>query len=104
MLAKTPFSSLSFPIILAAFIPLFGISAWIIVSALDYQNSDFFTFWLAGRLLSNAQNPYNSGLWLEGHRLYGAEWVPNSILPYPLPLALITLPLGLYPLKTALTI
>ena len=103
-LTKTPFSSIPFFIILAVLIPLFGISAWIIVSALDYQNSDFFTFWLAGRLLSHGQNPYETGLWLEGHRQFGADWVPNSIFPYPLPLALIPLPLGLFQLKTAYVI
>ncbi len=101
LLAKTPFSSFSLPVILALLIPLFIASAWIIVSALDYHNSDFFTFWLAGRLISNGQNPYDTTLWLEGHQLYGTDWVPNSIFPYPLPLAFITLPLGLFPLKTA---
>lgn len=98
--AKTPFSSRLLLIWMVVLIPVFGISAWLIVSRLNYRDSDFFTFWLAGRLLSVAQNPYDSSLWLAGHRLYGAAWIPNSIFPYPLPLAIAALPLGVFDLKS----
>lgn len=99
--ARTPFSSLTILLILAVLIVIFGISAWLVVSRSNYHDSDFFTFWLAGRLLSGAQNPYDVTLWLEGHRQYGAAWIPNSIFPYPLPLAVLTLPLGLFSLEQA---
>src|SRR3989304_3856649 len=31
----------------------------------------------------------------------GATWIPNPAFPYPLPLATLMLPLGLFPLDTA---
>lgn len=67
----------------------------------DYVNNGFFTFWLAGRLQSNGLQPYSSSDWVNGHHQYGATWIPNQIFPYPLPLALITVPFGLLPISQA---
>lgn len=36
---------------------LFIFIATAIVNAIEYWNSDFFTFWLSGRLVSEGQNP-----------------------------------------------
>ena len=68
---------------------------------LPYFSSDFFTFWLAGRLTLMGQDPYSEAQWLAGHTLYSATWIPNSIFPYPLPLALLLVPFGLFSQKTA---
>jgi len=67
----------------------------------DYINSNFFFFWLSGRMMWTGQNPYNSTQWLAGHDAFGATWKPNQIFPYPLPLAFFMAPLGLLSLGQA---
>ena len=87
--------------ILVVLCPVFLFSASTVVSALDYQDSDFFTFWLAGHLVSTGQNPSNSQIWIDGHSRFGADWLPNPVFPYPLPLSILAVPIGLLPLRTA---
>lgn len=70
-------------------------------SNLDYHKTNFFTFWLPGRMLLNGENPYNETQWLAGHDAYDVTWRPNKIFPYPLPLAVFMIPLGLFSLKHA---
>jgi len=67
----------------------------------DYTNSNFFFFWLSGRMMWTGQNPYDSTQWLAGHDAFGATWKPNKIFPYPLPLAFFMAPLGLLSLGQA---
>lgn len=67
----------------------------------DYTNSNFFFFWLSGRMMWTGQNPYDQTQWLAGHDAFGATWRPNKIFPYPLPLAFFTAPLGLLTLGQA---
>lgn len=64
-------------------------------------NSDFFTFWLAGRLVSEGLNPFSAIDWVEGHHIYHSTWIPNLTFIYPLPLSVILVPIGLFSLKTA---
>lgn len=85
----------------------FTISTFIVLGALfyfraiqnylrqDYTNSNFFFFWLSGRMINLGQNPYDPVQWLAGHAAFGATWIPNKIFPYPLPLAFFMAPLGL---------
>jgi hypothetical protein len=61
----------------------------------DYTNSNFFFFWLSGRMMWTGENPYDQAQWLAGHAAAGATWIPNRIFPYPLPLAFFMAPLGL---------
>jgi hypothetical protein len=77
---------------------------WIAVRVVNlhtYQNSDFFTFWLSGRMVLTGQNPYLSVAWLNGHTVNGATWIPNQAYPYPLPNAIFFTPLSLLPLYEA---
>ncbi len=67
----------------------------------DFQSSNFTFFWLSGRMLLNGENPYNEAQYLAGHETYGIKWQPNKIFPYPLPLAIFFIPLGLLPLPAA---
>ena len=95
---------LKLPYIIIAILLLGGIflfSAVKIVNALDYPNSDFFTFWLAGHLATIGQNPYQAELWIGGHHQFGASWIPNTTFVYPLPLSLLFAPLGLLSLYHA---
>lgn len=80
---------------------LFFIIAVALVNPVEYPNSDFFTFWLAGRLFSLGQDPYNSQAWVSGHHRFGATWIPNPTFVYPMPLSLLFAPLGLFPLYQA---
>ncbi len=67
----------------------------------DYKNSNFFFFWLSGRMVWTGENPYNPVQWLAGHDAFGATWKPNQIFPYPLPLMFFLAPLGLLSLGQA---
>jgi hypothetical protein len=68
---------------------------------IDYRNSNFFVFWLAGKMVISGQNPYDAAEWTAGHDAYGVTWRPNDTFLYPLPLAFIVSPLALLPLATA---
>lgn len=70
----------------------------------DYRNTNFAFFWLAGRMVLDGENPYNEAQYLAGHDANGMEWKPNQIFPYPLPLALFCIPLGLFSMGTAFTL
>jgi hypothetical protein len=76
---------------------IFLIIATKIVNPAEYHDSDFFKFWLSGRLVSMGQNPYNSQLWIAGHHQFGATWIPESTFLYPLPISFFFVPLGLLP-------
>lgn len=68
---------------------------------IDYKNSNFVFFWLAGRMVLEGQNPYDSALWIAAHDASEVAWRPNLIFPYPLPLAVLMAPLGALPLGPA---
>lgn len=67
----------------------------------DYQNSNFAFFWLAGRMMLDGENPYNETQYLAGHETFGIKWQPNRIFPYPLPLAVLCMPFGFFPMGSA---
>jgi hypothetical protein len=67
----------------------------------DYLNSNFFFFWLSGRMELTGENPYDQTQYLAGHDAAGTTWKPNQIFPYPLPLSLFMIPLGLLSLSNA---
>lgn len=75
--------------------------AKISATSFDFQSSNFTFFWLAGRMLTEGENPYDEVQYLAGHETYGIKWQPNKIFPYPLPLAIFCIPLGLLSLPTA---
>ena len=68
--------------------------AILIVNSIDYHNNDFFTFWLAGHLVTQAGDPYSPAQWVAGHHAFGVTWIPNQAYVYPLPLSLLFAPLG----------
>ncbi len=70
-------------------------------ASFDYKNSNFSFFWLAGRMILDDENPYDQTQYLAGHEKNNIEWQPNKIFPYPLPLALICIPLGLFSMENA---
>lgn len=72
-----------------------------IASSADYINNDFLVFWLAG--YSNWANidPYTSADWLAARAQFGAETTPEPEFLYPLPLAILLAPLGLFSIHQA---
>jgi hypothetical protein len=70
-------------------------------TSFDFQSSNFTFFWLAGRMVMEGENPYDETQYLAGHETYGIKWQPNKIFPYPLPLAIFCIPLGLLSLPAA---
>ncbi len=75
--------------------------ARISATSFDFQSSNFTFFWLAGRMITEGENPYNEVQYLAGHETYGIKWQPNKIFPYPLPLAVFCIPFGLLSLPAA---
>ncbi len=75
--------------------------ARISAASFDFQSSNFTFFWLAGRMTLEGENPYDETQYLAGHETYGIKWQPNKIFPYPLPLAIFCIPLGLLSLPAA---
>jgi hypothetical protein len=67
----------------------------------DYQNSNFAFFWLSGKMILDGENPYDETTYLANHDKYGIKWQPNQIFPYPLPLAIVCIPLGFFSMGTA---
>jgi hypothetical protein len=67
----------------------------------NYRNSNFFVFWLSGRLLTDGESPYNPDQWRAGHELYGSTSLREAIFLYPLPLAVFMVPLGLFTVDEA---
>ncbi|MCB0103748.1 MAG: DUF2029 domain-containing protein [Anaerolineales bacterium] len=67
----------------------------------DVPASNFSFFWLAGRMLLDGQDPYKESQYLAGHDANKMDWRPNNIFPYPLPLALLCIPLGFFSMQTA---
>jgi len=70
-------------------------------TSFDFQSSNLTFFWLAGRMIMEGENPYDETQYLAGHETYGIKWQPNKIFPYPLPLAIFCVPLGLLSLPAA---
>jgi hypothetical protein len=52
-------------------------------------------------MLLEGENPYDEAQYLAGHTTHGIKWQPNKIFPYPLPLAVLCVPLGLLSLPAA---
>jgi hypothetical protein len=75
--------------------------AKISAASFDFQSSNFTFFWLAGRMALEGENPYDETQYLAGHETHGIKWQPNKIFPYPLPLAIFCIPLGLLSLPAA---
>lgn len=80
---------------------IFTVIALIAVDPTDYPNSDFFSFWLSGRMAVAGQNPYDATLWIEAHHQYGANWISDAKFLYPLPLSLFFAPFGFLALYEA---
>jgi hypothetical protein len=65
------------------------------------EGSDFFSLWLAPHLLLQGQDPYLTDIWVPAHDTFGARWISDPTFLYPLPLAVLLLPFGVFPLDVA---
>ena len=74
-----------------------------IVGSMDYHHNDndFFTFWLAGHLVTLGGSPYDTAQWVAGYHQFDIGFIPNLAFLYPIPLALLLAPLGLIPFHAA---
>lgn len=61
----------------------------------NYYSSNFFVFWLSGRLILEGQSPYDAAHWASGHETYGSVTPREPTFLYPLPLAVFLTPLSL---------
>jgi len=94
----------TWPVIVAPILVV--LAAWLavkIVGAMDYHHNDndFFTFWLAGHLVTQGGSPYDTAQWLAGYQQFEIGFIPNPAFLYPLPLALLLAPLGILPFHSA---
>ncbi len=95
------------PFWLVLILPVLGLVCTLIsiriVNSMDYHqnDNDFFTFWLAGHLVSQGGSPYDTSAWMAGYHQYDVNVIANPTFLYPLPLAMLLVPLGLLPFHTA---
>jgi len=70
--------------------------AFAVVNSMDHhQNSiDFSNFWLAGHLVTQGKSPYDAAQWIAEYPPYELDIALNPSFVYPLPLALLLVPLG----------
>jgi hypothetical protein len=68
------------------------------------QGKDFFALWLAPKLLLIGKNPYNPIDWISAYEKFGANWVMDKGYLYPLPLAVLMVPIGALPVEAAAVI
>lgn len=68
---------------------------------IDYRNSNFVFFWLAGRMVVSGENPYDAVAWRAQLAANNVSWRPDQNFLYPLPLAFLLAPLGLASLGNA---
>ena len=61
----------------------------------NLANTDFMTFWLAGKSLVMGFDAYDPEEWQFWNRYFGSTWIFNPRFIYPLPLRLLLGPLGL---------
>ena len=88
-------SVLATPLVLAILVPI------LLAQSVDYRDSDFFSFWLASKLVLHGLSPYSQSTWILGHDVAGAAWISDSTFLYPLPLAILLAPLGALRLSDA---
>lgn len=60
----------------------------------NYSKSNFFVFWLSGKLILEGESPYNAAHWADGHETYASTAPREPTFLYPLPLALFLIPFG----------
>lgn len=65
------------------------------VSHQEIRDSNFFDFWLAGRMILAGQDPYNGVEWQTGSQAYGSTADRNQVFLYPRPVALLMAPVAL---------
>lgn len=63
--------------------------------------SNFFVFWLSGKLILEGQSPYSVDDWENGHEEYGTITPKEPTFLYPLPVAIFLTPLGIFSLGQA---
>lgn len=75
-----------------------------IATQADYINNDFLVFWMAGASNWEGIDPYSATEWLAARERYGAITMPEPEFLYPLPLAILLAPIGLFPVRQAFVI
>jgi hypothetical protein len=83
------------------------VAGYFIASSQNYyktQGKDFFALWLAPKLLIIGKNPYNPIDWITAYGKFGANWVMDKGYLYPLPLAVLLVPIGVLPVEGAAVI
>jgi hypothetical protein len=82
---------------------IIGAAYYIASSQNFYRESgqDFFALWLAPHLLLQGKNPYLPIDWMSGSLAEGVKSVTDAAFLYPLPLAVLLVPLGFLPLEYA---
>ncbi len=70
-------------------------------TTMNPRSSNFFVFWLSGKLLLEGSSPYDAKSWAEGHSTYSVITPKEPTFLYPLPLAVLLTPLGLLSVEQA---
>lgn len=70
-------------------------------TTMNPRSSNFFVFWLSGKLLLEGNSPYDAKSWSEGYSTYSVIPPKEPTFLYPLPLAVLLTPLGLLSVEQA---
>jgi hypothetical protein len=76
--------------------PFFWLAAQFFAEYANIINGNFFKIWLAANMTWTGADPYSPADWLNGHQAAGSNWVPEKGFLYPLPVAYLLSPLGLF--------
>ncbi|GAB4501157.1 MAG: hypothetical protein Fur0035_06980 [Anaerolineales bacterium] len=88
-------------VLLAVFLPVFIAIIYLLQTVLDARHYDFAAYWQASRMTLDGQNVYDSSTWLAMRQKYQTALHSEDVFQYPLPLAVLLIPLGKLPVQTA---
>lgn len=94
------FTIINFVVIVAIFLVVSLLSQ----RRYDGRISDFAAYWLAGHMVASGQDVYDTEAWLAERDAQGIAFHAEPTFQYPLPFAVIFVPLGLLPVQQANTI
>lgn len=85
-------------------IPIFMVVSALSSKFVDARKMDFAAYWQAGHMILSGQDVYDSAEWIKERELRGTAPHSEPTFQYPLPLAILFVPLGLLPVQSAYSV
>lgn len=81
--------------------PIFLVFSFLSSRWYDARKHDFSQYWQAGRMIVAGQDIYDKDVWIAENQREGTALFTNPPFQYPLPLAILFVPLAMLPIDTA---